>query len=151
MTNAEIILENIRRFETGDLIGCGELFDDEFVGSIPGIEPVNKARLLTISAMILEAFPDFTFNAKALDTQEDSVKVLLEPTGTHTGILRYPGITPLPPTGISFALPRHLCTYTVNSGKIVNAVIEDASSGGFFGLLQSLGISISETRDKIER
>jgi hypothetical protein len=150
MTNAEIILENLRRFETGDISGCGVLFDEEFQASIPGVEPLNKARLLALSATILEAFPDFSFNAKVIESKEETVKTLLIPTGTHTGTLRYPGITPLSPTGISIALPKTVCTYELNNGKIVKAVMEDTSDGGFFGLLQSLGFSISETEGKIE-
>lgn len=145
MTNAEIILENIRRFESGDITGCGEFFDDGCMTSIPGIEPVNKTRLLEISAMIIEAIPDFSYNAKIIETQGDVVKVLLVPTGTHTGTLRYPGITPLPPTGISFALPKHLCTYTVFGGKITNVVMEDTSNGGLFGILQALGIGTPDS------
>jgi hypothetical protein len=150
MTNAEIILENLRRFESGDITGCSELFDDDFMASIPGIEPLNKARLFALSAIILDAFPDFTFNANVIETQGDTVKALLIPTGTHTGTLRYPGITPLPPTGITIALPKHLGTYSLRNEKIVKAVLEDTSNGGFFGLLRSLGFNISETGDKIE-
>jgi predicted ester cyclase len=144
MTNAEIILECLRRFEAGDVTGCGEFFDDELVASIPGTDPLNKAQLLALSAVIIEAFPDFTYSAKVIETQGDTVKMLLTPTGTQSGILRYPGITPLPPTGISIALPKHLCTYTVRNGKIVKVVMEDTSDGGLYGLLQTLGISLSE-------
>lgn len=150
MTNEEIILESVRKFESGNIAGLSELFDDTFIAIVPGIEPLNKSGLIGMCSVLKEAFPDFTLDAEVVATFGDIVKVLFNPTGTHSGVLRYPGITPVQPTGVSVALPRHLFHYTVKDNRIVKAEVEDTSSGGLFGLLRHLGVSISEDGDKIE-
>jgi hypothetical protein len=131
MTNAEIILESIRRFESGEHVAMSELFSADFTAFVPGVEPLQKPAFLTLCAALIEA-------------KGDTVKILLAPMGTHTGTLHFPGITPVKPTGVSIALPHHLFEYTIVKGLIIKTVVEDASSGGLYGLLQQLGVSLSE-------
>jgi len=135
----------MQALESDDPQKATDYFTEDFkwFGTFP--HPLDKQRFFQMIMTIKKAFPDYTFNVKRCEEFQNGVcRATMEPLATHLGVLALPGLSPIQPTGISVALERHVMQFTLVAGKISKIKIEQPSGGGIRGLLQALGIEITE-------
>ncbi len=143
MSNADIIKAARAAFDAEDFKRYADFLSEDFlwVGSFP--KPLNKKNTIKWITAIKAGVPDFSLNFRFVsEVGENIVRGTIEPSGTHTATLALPGITPLPPTGKSFAATLQLIEYTIRDGKISRFEIGEAEGGELFKMLGFLGLEL---------
>lgn len=145
MTPREICLAAIQAMESDDPSSAAPWLTDDFlwIGTVP--KSLDKKQFLSLMIAVKRGLPDYTLNVKLPEQVSDTVlRGTMDPVGTNTGIFSIHGITPIAPTGISVALPRHCIEFTLSGEKIARIKIEHPSGGGVGGLLEHLGVELNE-------
>ncbi|MHB9155019.1 MAG: nuclear transport factor 2 family protein [Endomicrobiales bacterium] len=140
MSRTELVQKAFSLIEAGKLLEAGEMFSDDFTfsGTVP--EPMRKQQYLDYLQTLLNAFPDWKFNADGWQERGDAVKLKLHVTGTHTNILLLPfkGMGSIAPTGTRFALPEEPAEAVVRGRTITALKVKEVSGGGVEGILRQL-------------
>ena len=131
--------------ESEDPRGAAPYFSEDFVwqGNFP--RPLDKPRYLQLMIALKKGFPDYTLNVKCCRESENEIcRATMEPVGTHSGTFAIPGLPPIKATGMVVALPRQAMEFTLRGAQICRINLEHASGGGIMGLLESLGVDLTE-------
>ncbi len=142
MTRVEIIWDLVLKFENGDIAGICEHLGDDFIYSDTLLQQLDKRGLCELLAAIMRAFPGMATNLKIIAENPEGILTLISPVATHTGILTYPGITAIEPTGTTVALPPCPLFFIFSEEKVAKMRLEDVSGGGMIGILKALGIEL---------
>jgi len=88
------------------------------------------------------ALPDFKFNEKILEETDEMVKLQVNISGTHTGVIDYTGIlrgvSVFQPTGKKISLPSEYFTYFVKNGQIFKTIGEIPKNAGVQALVRAV-------------
>ncbi len=144
MTNREIIQTMIQALESEDPTSAGKYLTDDFYwrGNIP--KALDKTNFLLLMTALKTGFPDYTLGVSICREKGEVIHATMDPVGTHQGVFTLPGLVPVKPTGITVALPRQSLQLTLQGSKIAEIKLEHASGGGIQGLLESIGVDISD-------
>ncbi len=121
----------------------GLLADDMvFTGPVP--QPVGKQEMINLQTALIEAMPDWKFNATNFKQMGDKVIADLQISGTQTGALHLPmpGLMDVPATGKHVSLPPDPTTFTVVDGKVTKIESMANPQTGVAGILNQLGIPL---------
>ncbi len=141
----QIVKAAMLALESDDPKTAAPYFTEDFqwFGTFP--HPLDKQRFFLLIGAVKKGFPDYTLNVKCCEDLPNGVcRATMDPVATHRGVFALPGLNPIPPTGKSVALERHVMHFTLVGGKISKIKIESPSGGGVQGLLEALGIEITE-------
>jgi len=121
-----------------------DLIADDMVFAGPVPQPVGKDEFVAIQLALMDAMPDWKFNATDYKQMGDQVIANLHITGTQTRPLKLPmpGVPAIPPTGKHVSLPVEPTTFTVKGDKIARIDSEASPQSGVPGILSQLGISM---------
>ncbi len=138
-----IVRETIAAYEAGNVSRAGQYLTDDFTFSGPTPEPVGKTEFLGLMGGLLEAFPDWRFNAKNFKVQGNKVTFTTKVTGTHTDTLdtHIPGIPPVPATNKKITMPEEPNIAILRGDKIASFELTPVPGGGVAGILSQLGVS----------
>jgi hypothetical protein len=105
-------------------------------------EPVGKARFLELMAVLLNAAPNWSFNAANLRESGETVRATVRITGTNTGAIHLPslGVERQRPTGKRFALSEEQQEYVVKENKIVSMRMGRIPDGVMPQIIKQLGV-----------
>jgi len=144
MSAADIVRKFITAWETQDFDTLEACLADDFAVVGPTPHPLDKRWTIADTKARWAAFPDWSFNARIVEEQGNTVKIVTRVTATHTGTLipPIPGIPPIPPTGKTIRQPEEMTTLTLRGNKIVEWRIDPSPDGGYPGILRQLGVSM---------
>ncbi len=129
----------------GDSETASTYLTPDFTVEGPTPEPLSKQEFLGLHAILARAFPDWSFNVSQAEIEGDQVKLTIEITGTHTGVLDLtPAGLPIPaiaPTGRPIRQPVEHPVLTVRNGKFSSMYLPVVAGGGLQGVLSQLGIA----------
>ncbi len=148
MNAKDIVQKHLRAVEAGDwetAIAC--IADDySMSGTIPF--PINlfvkikKKDALRMHYPRKKALPDFKFNEKILEESPDHVKLQVNLSGTHTGVIDYTGILRgipvVQPTGRFIQLPDEYFDFFVRDGLIVKTIGKIPKNAGVNALIRAV-------------
>jgi predicted ester cyclase len=151
-----IVERHLRAVEAGDWITADELIAEDYTmsGTIPFpislFVKIGKADALRMHTPRKRALPDFRFNETVLEENDGMVKLQVNLTGTHTGVIDYTGILRgipvIQPTGRSVSLSSEYFTYFVRDGKIFKTIGQIPKGAGVQGLVRAVTEPVSPTR-----
>ncbi len=99
MTNSELINAAIKALESEDPRSAEIYFSDKFVWKGTFLKLLDRRQFLGMMVALKGGFPDYTLNLKIVaETEEQFVDATMDPVGTHSGILAFPGMTPVQAT-----------------------------------------------------
>lgn len=148
MQARNVVQAHLRAVEAGDWDTALSFIADDYkmTGIIPF--PINlfvkirKKEALRMHQARKRALPDFKFNETILAERDDMVKVQVNLSGTHTGVIDYTGVLRgvpvLQPTGKSVSLPNEYFTYFVRDGKITHTIGEIPKNAGVQALVRAV-------------
>ena len=144
----EIVTQHLRAVEAGRWDEADALIaaDYRMSGTIPFpvslFVKIGKAQALQMHKPRKRALPDFKFNERVLEESPDHVKLEVNLTGTHTGVIDYTavlrGIPVIQPTGRALKLAPEYFTYFVSDGLIVRTVGQIPKGAGVQGLVRAV-------------
>ncbi len=144
----DVVYAHLRAVEAGDWDTAQSFIADEYrmTGTIPFpislFVRIGKRDALRMHQARKRALPDFKFNEQTLDEREDMVKLQVNISGTHTGVIDYTGILRgipvLQPTGKQVNLPDEYFTYTVRDGKIIGTIGKIPKNAGVQALVRAV-------------
>ena len=142
LSNMDLVKKVFSQIESGKVKEAGEFLSDDFWFKGPSLMTLNKRQYLEAHEALVNALPDWKFNATGWQEEGDVVKMKVRITGTHTRPLNYPfpGIQPGSPTNNRISLPDEPTQVTVRSGKIVSIEADTVPGGGIRGVFEQLGI-----------
>ncbi len=144
----EIVSQHLRAVEAGDWQKADSFIADDY--SMSGTIPfpislfvrIGKKESLRMHKPRKTAMPDFKFNETVLEETDDMVKLQVNLTGTHTGVIDYTGILRgvpvIPPTGKKVNLPNEYFTYFVRDGKIYKTIGKIPKNAGVQALVRAV-------------
>jgi hypothetical protein len=118
-------------------------FADNFIASGPSLpEAMNKNEFLGVMRSLVNAMPDFAFNASNFQILGTKVLLTIQIQGTNTRTVSLPalGIPPLKATGTEVLLPKEPLEADTDAGRISSLRFSSTEGGGITGVLQRLGI-----------
>jgi predicted ester cyclase len=118
--------------------------DMVFTGPVP--QPIGKKEFMGLQWTLMDAMPDWKFNAADYKQMGDKVTTMIRITGTQTGTLKplMPGMVAMPPSGKKVSLPPQLTSFTIQDGKICKIEAEADPDNGVPGILKQLGIPMPQ-------
>ncbi|MGZ3617806.1 MAG: ester cyclase [Ktedonobacteraceae bacterium] len=144
MSNTEIVKTGLQAWESNDIQTMTELVADDFVLRGPTPEPLGKPEFIGLMQILHAGTPDFAFNVSSYEEHDDTVVAKAHITATHTGVLAFPGMPPIPATGKKVSLPEEVQTYTLKNGKLASLTTDGKPDAGIPGMLAQLGIPTSQ-------
>ena len=144
MNNTELVKTGMMAWESNDVQTLTELVADDFELSGPTPQPLGKQEFIGLMQILHAGMPDFAFNVSSYEEHGDAVIARSHITATHTGVLAFPGMPPIPATGKKVALPEEVQTYTVKNGKLVALSTDARPDSGIPGMLTQLGIPLPQ-------
>lgn len=146
-SNIEIVRTALKYAEKGNIEAMGEQMADDFAFTGATPQPMNKEQFLELMRAITTAIPDWQFNITNVSGAGDNVRLVNRITGKNTGTFDYQpmGISSVPPTGKSVALPQQTVDMVVRNGKLVAFIVTPTQGGGLMGILTQLGIKVPAT------
>ena len=149
MTKAEIAAEFMTNMENADLEGLRNLTDADYRHLDAFMPPLDREALLGFVKALREAFPSWESNLEIIgEIDSDTIKAMFAPTAIHAGTFRFPGITPVKPTGITLALPRSLIYFRFKGDKLAETRVEHPTYGGMAGVLRYLGVDLGDIEEE---
>ena len=145
LTNGELVHAAMAALESDDPKCAAPYFTEDFVwqGNFP--RPLDKQRFMQLMIALKKGFPDYALSVKCCqDSGNPVVRAVMEPVGTHSGTFALPGLPPIKATGVVVALPRQAMEFTLRGSQINKIKLEHASGGGVMGLLEILGVELTE-------
>jgi predicted ester cyclase len=144
MSAKDIAMAGVRAFEAHDFTKAAGLLSEDLVFTGPTPQPLGKREYVGVQTALINALPDWKFNAQDFKEEGDRVTVPIRISGTHTGALNLPmpGIPPLPPTGKHVQLPEEHVVFTVKDNKISRIETDQVPGAGVPGLLSQLGVHL---------
>lgn len=143
-----VVSAHLRALEAGDWDRAAAVIAADYraIGAIPFpislFVRLGQDAALTMHIARRRAMPDFRFNETYLVDEPNHVRIQVELSGTHTGVIDYTGILNgvpvVEPTGKAVKLPREFFDYYVRDGKIVLVVIEIPADAGVPALLRAV-------------
>jgi len=143
--NAEEITRAIyAALDSGDLDTVASHLSDDFVFSGPTPEPISGEQWVGMQRLMLNAFPDWSFNLSDVQVTGNVARTTHQITGTHSGDLDLSplGLAVLPATGKSIKLPVEQAVITFEGDKAVRFEADVPPEGGVAGLLKQLGVEM---------
>ncbi len=136
----------LKAWESNDVKSIESLLSDNFVGQGLFPQPIGKTQYINFMESMLKAIPDWSFNARILDKhplgeQTDSVHILTQITGTHTGDLVIPTLPVIPATGTKLALPVRQMEYVV-TGELIPTITTRFVPNEVEEILEQLGMTL---------
>ncbi len=148
MTARAIVEQHLRAVEAGDWdTALGFIADDyRMTGTIPFpislFVKIGKRDALRMHKPRKQALPDFKFNEQVLEARADMVRLQVNLSGTHTGVIDYTGILRgvpvIQPTGTYVQLPNEYFTYFVRDGKIIRTIGKIPKNAGVQALVRAV-------------
>jgi predicted ester cyclase len=145
----EIVASHLRAVEAGDWEKALSYLSEDYTmrGTIPFpislFVKITKKEALRMHLPRKKALPDFKFNEKYLEEAPERVKIQVNLSGTHTGIIDYRGILRgipvVPPTGKRVNLNSEYFEYFVRDGLIVKTIGYIPKDAGVKGLIRGVG------------
>jgi hypothetical protein len=144
----EIVFAHLKAIEEGDWEKSLSFIADNYQAE--GLVPfpislfvkIGKKDALIMHKARKRALPDFKFNETVIGESEISVKLQINITGTHTGIIDYRGILRgipvIQPTGKFVKLNPEYFEYFVKDDKIVKTVGNIPKNAGVKGLVKAV-------------
>ncbi|HEX2911073.1 MAG TPA: nuclear transport factor 2 family protein [Chloroflexia bacterium] len=146
MKASDIVQALVADFETNDIAKAAELLADDFVFSGVAPQPIGKAEFLAMERAVHQAFPDWKYNQRVVEELGDRVKVVVQNTGTHSGVLDLSEmglpVPPIAPTGTKLNMPVEPVQYYLRDGKIYEMQAAPTPGGGVPGMLQQIGVNL---------
>jgi predicted ester cyclase len=144
----QIVQEHLRAVEVGDWEKADSYIATNYTmsGTIPFpislFVKITKKDSLRMHKPRKQALPDFKFNEKILEENDEMVKLQVNISGTHTGVIDYNGILPgvpvIQPTGKKINLPSEYFTYFVENGQIVKTIGKIPKNAGVQALVKAV-------------
>src|SRR5215470_344177 len=111
MNPEQLIRESLEAFNARDEETAFKDFADDLVVNGFTPEPIGLEEFKALNAANLNAFPDWHFDIKGMQTQGNKVTATIQVTGTQNGPLNLPGMPPIPASGKKISVPdRFICT-----------------------------------------
>jgi predicted ester cyclase len=148
MTAREIVLSHLRAVEAGEWEKALTFISETYTmtGAIPF--PVSlfirmgKKDAMRMHTPRKRALPDFRFNETILEESPGRVKIQVNLSGTHSGVIDYSGILRgvpvVQPTGRKVRLPSEYFEYFVENGLIVRIVARIPKDAGVKALVRAV-------------
>jgi hypothetical protein len=144
----QIVQEHLRAVEAGDWEKADSYISSNYTmrGTIPFpirlFVKITKKDSLRMHKPRKRALPDFKFNEKILEETDEMVKLQVNISGTHTGVIDYTGILRgvpvIQPTGKKISLPSEYFTYFVTNGQIFKTIGEIPKNAGVQALVRAV-------------
>jgi predicted ester cyclase len=144
MTLEQIVRETLSAIEAHNLSNAGAYTADNLTVNDPTLKlshPLDKRAFFSQMDAILQAFPDWKYNVRAMTTQNDQVIATVEATATHTNPLQLPGMPSIPATGKRISVPDQFI-FTLKDNRITAITIDSPANGGAAEMLRQLGITL---------
>ena len=148
MKAKEIVQEHLRAVEAGDWEKADSYISNNYTmsGTIPFpislFVKITKKDSLRMHKPRKRALPDFKFNEKILEETDEMVKLQVNISGTHTGVIDYTGILRdvpvIQPTGKKISLPSEYFTYFVSNGQIIKTIGKIPKNAGVKALVKAV-------------
>ncbi|MEO6062013.1 MAG: ester cyclase [Thermoflexales bacterium] len=148
MNAKQTVTAHLRAIEAGDWDKANSYIADDFsmTGTVPFpvslFVKIGKKDALRMHIPRRKAMPDFRFNETVLEETDDRVKIQVNLSGTHTGVIDYTGVLRgvpvIPPTGKKVNLPAEYFTWFVRDGKIAKVIAEIPKGAGVQGLVRAV-------------
>ena len=140
-SRTEQVKELLSHFEHRESSQVDESLTDDFAFSGPTPEPLTKKSFMDLHTSLINAFPDWAFNAHDFEESGDKVNFKVRITGTNTKELS------LPMLGIKAAASNKRVTLAEEKTEIEFAgnqissyKVEKVDNAGVPGMLAQLGI-----------
>jgi predicted ester cyclase len=130
--------------DSGDLDTLASHLSDDFVFSGPTPEPISGEQWIGMQRLLLNAFPDWSFNLSGVQVTGNVARTTHQITGTHSGDLDLAplGLGVIPATGKSVKLPVEQVVLTFEGDKAVRLEADASPETGVPGLLKQLGVQM---------
>ena len=146
MDPIDVVKTGLTAVETRQDDKYESLLTDDMVFAGPVPQPVGKKEFVGLQLALMDAMPDWKFNAADFKQMGDKVTTMIRITGTQTGKLdlHMPGMMAVPPTNKKVSLPAQLTTFTVRGDKISRIEADADPNNGVPGILKQLGIPMPQ-------
>jgi hypothetical protein len=141
MNRIDVVKQSLAAIEKNDYskirsnATAGTMFD----GPVP--EPVNLDGFINLQKALIDAMPDWKFNARDYQERGNSVICAVQISGTHTRTLSLPMIPhAVEATRKHVQLPQEHLEFTFEGDKISRIHVDPVKGGGVMGLLDQLGV-----------
>jgi predicted ester cyclase len=143
----QIVQEHLRAVEAGDWEKADSYIATNYTmsGTIPFpislFVKITKKDSLRMHKPRKRALPDFKFNEKIIEENDEMVKLQVNISGTHTGVIEYNilrGVPVIQPTGKKISLPSEYFTYFVENGQIVKTIGMIPKNAGVQALVKAV-------------
>lgn len=140
MIAGEVFRRYCAALDRGDLAAMGELIDEDFRLEGAGLDGIGKREFLGAMKSQLDAFPDYSENPGDIAEAGDIVHFVAHVTGTHMGVLTFPGLEPIPATGRRIVLPPEPAWVRVRDARLVLYHVDPVQGGGVQGIMNQLRV-----------
>lgn len=142
MDKIEQAISFFQSIEEKDWSKLRQLLSDDFLYYGPMPDPFNKEEWLAFQMAVQTAFPDWSYNLKKVELNNDSVEIIVHITGTHLNELKLPmdDLKAVPASGIKIDMPEERATLKFKFEKISELKVHGTFHGGLPGLLTQLGL-----------
>ena len=144
MSNIDVFKAGLAALEARDKKKVDELVADDMVFAGPVPQPIGKHEFLGLQFALIDAMPDWKFNASDFKEEGDKVMAKGHISATQTAPLNLPamGIQSFPATGKHVQLPYEPLTATVKNGKLTRLEAAHVEGGGVMGILTQIGVKM---------
>jgi predicted ester cyclase len=144
MNKVDVVKQAFAAVEAGDYNKFRNITTDNLMFEGPVPEPMNRDGFFGLQKALVDAIPDWKFNARDFKEMGDKVACTMQIEGTHTRTLNLPPLLSHPeePTKKHFKLPQEHIDFTFTGDKISRIHTEPIKGGGVVGILDQLGVKV---------
>ncbi|OGS35357.1 MAG: hypothetical protein A2293_14740 [Elusimicrobia bacterium RIFOXYB2_FULL_49_7] len=143
LSHGDLVKKVFVLIETGYIKQAGASLteDFEYIGPLP--EPIRKNQFLNLHQALVSALPDWSYNIRMLQEEDDTVSLRTHITGTHTQELHIPSMgVHSPATGRRIVMPLEPIEVKIRENRIASITVGRVRNGGVMGLLEQIGVEL---------
>ncbi|MHB9154563.1 MAG: hypothetical protein ACYC5N_02585 [Endomicrobiales bacterium] len=146
MLPIDVVQKTMESIETGDMETTGIYLAEGLNCTGLAPDPLGKVEFVELMTGLLNAIPNWSYNAREMNERGNTVKARVRITGANTGEINLPalGIRRVRPTGMRFTLPEEKIEYAVRENKIFSIRIDTVAGSELSVLLKQLGVEMPE-------
>lgn len=144
MSFEQIVRETLSAIGAHDLSKAAAYTTDDLTVNDPALNlphPLDKRAFFAQMNAILQAFPDWKYNVRAITAQNDQVIATVEAIATHTNPLQLLGMPSIPATGRRVCVPDQFI-FTMKDDRIAAITVNSPANGGAAEMWRQLGITL---------
>lgn len=148
MKPIEVVSSFLSNIEKKEFKKANDLLTEDLTYKSSVTEPLDKDEFMKLNKSLLKGLSDFKYNATNLREENGKVKVNIQITAKHTGVvaLTVINLPSVKTTHKEISVPAEILEISVTEGKIKKIQSLTPENGGIIGLLIQIGTKKTQTR-----